>query len=839
MNLFAQTDTHNERPIYRLQLRYAVSLLTIAALIISSQVFFLDPVLHRIASHTRMINVAVQQRARAEKINTLALSLLVTTNFEDYRAKQDLLRQTLAHFRAAHDGLQNGSSALNIPGSQNAQMRALLAFVTHEYNEIVRGSECLTGDVPCSGSLSDHVRRITDHEADYLSYIDAVASQLEIEAQQHIAQAQNTGLLWRALVLSLLFVEGFFVFRPGFAKIQDSFRRLRASENLSRQIIHNLPDSAVLLFDHDLRFLLANGPALAAAGFYNLEGKTLFETVPPEAAARLAPLYRRALQGEHVIEESEAVGRAYINQFVPVRSETGAIIGGLVLIQEITARKRAEDALKTDRAMLRTLIDNIPDYMFVKDREGRFILSNHAHALAAGTSDPSTIIGKTAHDVFPNEMSSRFVDDDQIVLNTGLPLVNEERETIDPAGRSKWVLTTKIPLRDENEQIIGLVGISRDITERRQALQALEEREILFRAMSESSPFGIFVTDGNGDDLYINPAYERITGMTAAEAYGGRWSNGVHPEDRERVVRDWQACLAKQIVYDADYRYQHKDGRVVSAHIKAAPLFDSAGKMRGYVGMLEDITERKQSEQRVLELAVEREKVKMLERIVSGVSHDLRTPLTIISSSLYLLEKTQDADRRTYHIGIMGSAVTRITTLLEEMLTMSWLDRDGLTLDADLCDLNALAASIVEDKKMLAQEHGQFVEFIPAQPPPLIPASSQDLRRAIEEILLNAFTFTPHTGTITLRTTAHTDSVHLSIQDTGQGIAAEELPLIFERFYRGDQARGSQTGKTGLGLTIAQRIVEAHQGRIEVESRVGQGSTFTIILPANPTPPPH
>jgi PAS domain S-box-containing protein len=161
---------------------------------------------------------------------------------------------------------------------------------------------------------------------------------------------------------------------------------------------------------------------------------------------------------------------------------------------DITPRSR-QALLETERNLLRMVIDNVPDYIFVKDQAGRFVLSNLPHAKAAGVSTPDELIGKSAQDVFPQDVAPRFHEDDQRVMESGEALVNEERMTVDAEGNRRWVLTTKVPMRDAHGQVIGLVGLSRDITVRKQAQEMLWESEARFRSLFEDAPLSLWEKD--------------------------------------------------------------------------------------------------------------------------------------------------------------------------------------------------------------------------------------------------------------------------------------------------------------------------------------------------------
>ena len=155
--------------------------------------------------------------------------------------------------------------------------------------------------------------------------------------------------------------------------------------------------------------------------------------------------------------------------------EHGNVIGSVAIGRDITERKRVEEELANERSVLRTLIDNLPDNIFVKDVESRFVISNLAHAHLLRAKTPDEIVGKTDFDIFPLELASSYYDDEQAVIQSGQPLLNREERTIDSEGKTRWLLTTKVPLRDDHGKVIGVAGINRDITEPKRMREELEQ----------------------------------------------------------------------------------------------------------------------------------------------------------------------------------------------------------------------------------------------------------------------------------------------------------------------------------------------------------------------------
>lgn len=378
-----------------------------------------------------------------------------------------------------------------------------------------------------------------------------------------------------------------------------------------------------------------------------------------------------------------------------------------MLTAENTQRQTIEATLAQERNLLRTLIDTLPDYIFIKDTERRFILSNEAHAHAVGKT-PDAMIGEQARWSFPPELATQFEADDLTVLRDGHSLINVERQTLDAEGNLTNVLTSKVPLRDEAGAIIGLIGISRDIRDRKEA----------------------------------------------------------------------------------------------------------------------------EAKQRQLEL--ERSRVAWLQELVRNMSHDHRTPLTIMRSSLHLLQKTGDPAKRQDYVARIETEIANLEQSGENLEILTRLEMGSSSLRLSACDTSALTQEVcsllenaIKDKSL-----SLVMQLDEALPPVL--ADHIELKRAIRHVLQNAISYTPAGGSITVVTRQDREMMVLAITDTGIGIAAHELPHVFTPFYRADQARGVETGNSGLGLTIVKKVMDVLGGEVKITSEVGKGTEVTLLLPVIP-----
>ncbi|MBX3063810.1 MAG: PAS domain S-box protein [Anaerolineae bacterium] len=330
---------------------------------------------------------------------------------------------------------------------------------------------------------------------------------------------------------------------------------------------------------------------------------------------------------------------------------------------------------------------------------------------------------------------------------------------------------------------------------------------------------GIILLDLKGRVAGLNHAAERILGSSEKDVLW-KEARDAFPEQRH---------LIKQFEYVNEIKTEVAMSAVGPFYeLQITPLTSHHGEPAGRVVMFYDITERKQIEQKTLELTVEQERVAILRQFISHMSHDLRTPLAILKLTEYALRndlKGQLPNR----VDMLEKQTDRLIEMVESMLTM--LRLEGEKLDSlGAVDMNELICTVIERHRLLAQERGTQLQFNRSQELPFVVANRDELLLALSNLVVNAIHYSSG-GEIIMDTAHDQESVVISVCDSGIGISAEHLPHIFERFYRVDDARGTQNGGLGLGLTITKTIVERHAGTIDVQSQLGEGSQFSIRLP--------
>lgn len=373
--------------------------------------------------------------------------------------------------------------------------------------------------------------------------------------------------------------------------------------------------------------------------------------------------------------------------------------------------------------------------------------------------------------------------------------------------------------RDHNE---------RDLLRQQQRLAASETR---LRSVLQNMPIMLDAFDENWVPIIWNKECERVTGYSAGEIIGNTNVMNLFtpdPQERDRQMaelrrmgnyyRNWEGNLTC------------KDGTVKQiAWSNIARDYPVPGWPIWGIGV--DVTEQKQAESRRVELAVERERVQMLQQFMGDVSHDLMTPITIIKSSLYLLNKANAPEKRQEHVRKIELQTERLEKMIQDMLMMSRLDKPTeQEYDFQVQDVDLLLQEILAEHQSVAAGNRQTITF--AEHPAALCAWADEpkLRRALTNLVDNALKYTPADGQITVKTDLHGDTVWIKIHNSGSGIPAEDLPHIFERFYRVEAHRPARGG-TGLGLAIARKIVEAHGGSIDATSEPGQGVTVRVVLP--------
>lgn len=625
--------------------------------------------------------------------------------------------------------------------------------------------------------------------------------------------------------------------------------------------------------------------------------QTLLEAVidrveAPEAFRdRIRELYDHPDKKDHC-EVRLKNGRTLERHSTGLRNQDGKYLGRVWLFQDITAHKRAQARLEqandvadeanrrlrdeqsiieNERKMLHALIDNIPDFMYVKDLESRFVVANPHLARAVWAKTPEELLGKTDFDFYPPELASAFYEGDQSVIRSGQLLHNHEEKGIDGEGNEVYILTTKVPIRDCEGKIIGIAGVGRDISDRKRMENALREAERNYRGIFDNAIIGIFQSTPDGRFLSVNSSmastfgYETADEMTASITDIAKQFY-VDPKRRQ----EFMALINKLgSVQNFECETFRKDGSRLWLSMSGRTIIQDGISVR-YEGMCEDVTERNLLRAQLLQA----QKLESVGQLAAGIAHEINTPTQYIGDNvrfmkdafldlrsllahyerLLLLAKSNTLTTESIHeieeavrsadagylleeipkaVEQTLEGVTRVSTIVSAMKEFSHPGtKEKIPLDLNHAIDSTITVSRNEWKYVAELE----TDFDPALP--LINCLPGELSQVILNLIVNAAHAIADVvregglekGKITVQTKTLTDWAEILIHDTGAGIPEEIRTRIFDPFFT---TKGIGKG-TGQGLAIARSVVvDKHGGTIHFETEMGRGTTFIIRLPRN------
>ena len=501
--------------------------------------------------------------------------------------------------------------------------------------------------------------------------------------------------------------------------------------------------------------------------------------------------------------------------------------------RDITERKVAEDKLIMERKLLRTLIDNLPVTIYVKDVECRKVIANRADLDIIGVKTEAEIIGKTDLDSYSYELGIRGYLDDKKVIETGKAVLNREEDFVDINGAQRWLLTSKIPLTDENNKIIGLVGIGQDITEQKKAQEKIHK---LSKGIEQSTST-IVIADLNGIIEYVNPAFSETSGYTEEEAIGQnpRILKSGNMETAA-YVNLWKT-ISSGNVWRGELQNKKKDGSLYWEWATITAIKNDKGIITNYIAIKEDITERKKMQS---ELIKAKEKAEESDRLKSAflanMSHEIRTPLnSIIGFSELLGDPDFDQEQKEEFIRTIVDNGNNLLFIISDIMDFSMLEVRQMKIRKEVISTKKLLTELQNDFRKKASSKG--IEFRVDQsqniPDVLIENDLYRIKQIFNNLIGNALKFTQK-GYIEIGYQIENNAVIFHVKDTGIGIDSAYHKSIFERFRQVDLAKTRKYGGNGLGLAISKNLVELLGGTIWVESEPDKFSHFFFTIPINP-----
>ncbi len=502
---------------------------------------------------------------------------------------------------------------------------------------------------------------------------------------------------------------------------------------------------------------------------------------------------------------------------------------------------KATAAANQPGGLYQLLVESVRDYaIFALDPKG-MILSWNAGA--------ERIKGYSAEEIIGRHFSTFYTAEDLAARKPEMELVVAEREgrvedegwRLRKDGSRFWASVVITALRDPNGRLVGFAKVTRDLTARRRSEEALRESEERFRVLVRSvKDYGIFMLDPEGRVVSWNEGARRIKGYEAEEILGKHFSTFYPPDVAASGHPARELEMARR---DGSYEEEgwrvRKDGTRFWASVVITPLFGEHGDLMGYAKVTRDLTERRLAQQREVDDARRLAEVEASNRAKTGflaaMSHELRTPLNAIAGYAQLMQEGVGGDvsdqHRDYLTRIRNSQ-QHLLGIVNDLLNYSRMEAGGVVYERELVFAHEVVEGVLAmvtpqiERKRLRLRGGSCAPEIAAI------ADRLKVEQVVLNLLSNAVKFTPEGGTITVACGRGEQTVTISVRDTGPGIPADKLEVIFDPFVQLGRTLTSKHEGAGLGLAISRDLARAMDGDVRVESVEGEGATFTLSLPS-------
>ncbi len=495
--------------------------------------------------------------------------------------------------------------------------------------------------------------------------------------------------------------------------------------------------------------------------------------------------------------------------------------------RHITERRLAEAALRESEERFRSFFVSSPAGLVILSPEGGFLQVNPAHCRLLGYDEDEMLRLRVSDITHPaDRRSTQHLYDELLAVRR--PLIEYEKRYLRKDGSILWGHVTVAGVYDAQHALLYLVGQMQDITEHKRAEEALRESEERFRLVFTNAAAGMVIVSPNGRIQQANPAACRFAGRSETELEQLSIEDVTHPEDRETTSGNhdetWAATLPG---VHFEKRYLRKDGQVVWGHASLACVMDANSQPAYCVGLVQDITERKQMEEEL------RRANRELDAFVHTVSHDLRSPLTpIIGFTDFLMQNYRDRlDERAMEIlAMIQQQGDRMHGMLEDLLALATAGQ------LQRPDEPVACSEVVEEVVLgLANKLLPAEVAIEKKELPSLRVPKTVLAQLFDNLIGNALRYAGKEGSpIEVGGERLGDRVRYYVRDHGPGIPEAERSRIFDLFYRG--STGGKVSGTGVGLATVHKIARLYGGQAWVEETPGGGSTFMVEM-ADAGPP--
>lgn len=624
-------------------------------------------------------------------------------------------------------------------------------------------------------------------------------------------------------------------------------RQLQVAEQRYRMIFENSA-VAIMMADKEGRLVSWNQFTERLVGMTrdDLLGRSVQSLYPPLQWERICGLnIRRKGMQHHLETQMIRLGGKVIDVDISLsvlKDTDGAITGTIGVVRDITERKHMEGALRHSENRFRQVVENAKEWIWEIDADGQYTYASPIVEKILGYK-PEEILGrKHFYDFFhpddAQELKARGFD----ILSRNEVFSEFETRNLHKDGKVVWLTRSGVPVFNDNQELIGYRGADVDVTERMRTHEILDRKQKNLEAIFDAAPVGMLLLDEN---LIVQRANETIRHMSGKDyhdiiAHSPCAALGCTRIKNPNETGDCDECALPTMV-----QVVLESGKSIRGLEIRPVVNDNGGTLRPWllvsveplnidsrkhvVVALDDITDRKHAEEEL------REAVEMKSQFVSTVSHELRTPLTSIRESVIIVlgEVAGRINKDQHHfLDIAKRNIDRLSRLIDDILDFQKLNAGKMRLDLQENAIEKTVEDGLNTMRPYAQKRGIDLSIVYEPNLPTIAFDADRIIQIVTNLISNGIKFTPEGGHVTVSILRREEHLAIQVSDTGFGIPKESLPRIFERFYRVPRP-GKEIKGTGLGLAIVNNIVTGHGGRIDVESQLHKGTTFTVLLPLN------
>ncbi|KXA90975.1 hypothetical protein AKJ63_02035, partial [candidate division MSBL1 archaeon SCGC-AAA259D18] len=608
-------------------------------------------------------------------------------------------------------------------------------------------------------------------------------------------------------------VVGIMGFTQDITERKKAQKKLAREKNLLEGMLENFPASIYIKNreGEHVRVSRRLRENLRESGHEEIIGKTDLDLYPEKGRRtykedmRVMKTEEPMINNERSIEDSEGNKSYFSTSKAPVYDDENNVIGLVGITQDITERKKAEKSLAWKRNLLSTLLENAPDRIYFKDKDHRFLEVSQAHADYLGLEDPSKAEGKTDYDFFPDEDVEEWHEEEEEIMETEEAIVGKEEKDVHPDGHIEWVSTSKAPLYDEDGNIIGTFGISRDITEQKKAEKKITFQSNLLQSLLRLIPDSIYFKDEEGRFVEVSESKAEELGMEREEVIGKTDFDFYSEEKaREMFEDDKRVMEEEEPVINKEEKIVTPTGEEWWASVTKVPRYDGDGNMVGTLGISRDITERRRGEERE-------------EFLHSLLSHDIETKNRTATGILELLKERDITEQEKNMINTAINSIKDSSELINRVWTLRKASRKAelseVELDSKIEAATQSNAELLEDKEIETE-----IEETDAQ-----------IRggRLLEDLFSNLIEWTVRFGECSkLRLSAQEENGKIAVTVEGDG---QKVPEMIKRGIRKDFREG-QVKEGGMMIYLASAISTSYKGDVKIKKSELGGARFDVNL---------